>query len=227
MKIGIESNLLKALFKNVYFINGTAYAGKSTAVKNLSDRFGGVCCGENYHDQLSALANPEHQPNLSYFDTMSGWEEFLTRPPEKYAAWIHGTSREAAELEILLLIHLAQENPDRPIFVDTNIHPETLREISDYNRVAIMLSDQSTSVDRFFDRSDPEKQFLFNEIGKTKDPAATMANFRACIAEINSPEGYREFEESGFFVLKRDENRTQEETCSLLAKHFNLTENEV
>lgn len=222
MKTSIESNLLKALFRNVYFINGTAYAGKSTAVKNLAERFGGICCGENYHDSLTPLADPEHQPNLCYFQTMSGWEEFLTRTPGQYASWIDGISREAAELEILMLIHLTQQHPDKPIFVDTNIHIETLREISDYHHVAVMLSDQSTSVDRFFERSDPEKQFLFHEIGKTSNPESTMANFRACIAKINSPENYRNLEESGFFVLRRDENRTQEETCDILAKHFRL-----
>ena len=222
MKISLESNLLKALFRNVYFINGTAYAGKSTAVKNLAERFGGVCCGENYHDALSRLADPEHQPNLCYFDTMSGWQEFINRSPEQYAAWINGTAREAEQLEILMLIRLAQENTDRPIFADTNIHLETLREISDYSRVAIMLSPQSTSVDRFFDRSDPEKQFLLRQIDQAEDPAATMANFRACIAAINSPETYRKFEESGFFTLVRDDGRTQEETCGILAKHFGL-----
>ena len=42
MKIGIESNLLKSRFQNVYYINGTAYAGKSTAVKNLAEHFGGI-----------------------------------------------------------------------------------------------------------------------------------------------------------------------------------------
>ncbi len=36
MSISIKSNLLKNLFKNVYFINGTAYAGKSTMVKMLA-----------------------------------------------------------------------------------------------------------------------------------------------------------------------------------------------
>lgn len=222
MKTGIESNLLKALFRNVYFINGTAYAGKSTAVKNLAERFGGICCGENYHDVLTHLVDPEHQLNLCYFQTMSGWPEFLNRTPEQYAAWIDGTSREAAELEILHLIHLTQENPDKPIFADTNIHLETLREISDYNHVAIMLSEQSTSVDRFFDRSDPEKQFLFEQIGLCPDPELTMSRFRASIAAINSPENYRRFEESGFFALVRDENRTQEETCDILAGHFKL-----
>jgi len=222
MKTCVESNLLKALFKNVYFINGTAYAGKSTAVKNLAERFGGVHCGENYHAQLTSLIDPEHQPNLCYFQTMSGWQEFINRPPEKYAAWIDGSSREAAELEILLLIHLAQQHPDKPIFVDTNIHPETLHEISDYNHVAVMLSPQSTSVDRFFDRSDPDKQFLFEKIQEAENPEKTLANFRACIAAINSAENYRKFEESGFFVLTRDDSRTPEETCDILAKHFRL-----
>ena len=37
-RIGIAGNILKALFKNVYFINGTAYAGKSTMVKLLSEK---------------------------------------------------------------------------------------------------------------------------------------------------------------------------------------------
>lgn len=221
MKTGIESNLLKSLFQNVYFINGTAYAGKSTAVKNLAERFGGICCGENYHDALMNLIDPEHQPNLCYFQTMSGWEEFLNRSPKEYAAWIDGGSAEAAELEILMLIRLAQEG--KPVFVDTNIPLNVLREISDYNHVAVMLSPQSTSVDRFFDRSDPEKQFLLDQIHKTKNPEQTMANFRACLAEINSPENYRALEESGFFVLVRDDSRTSEETCGILARHFSLS----
>lgn len=224
MKIGIEANLLKALFKNVYFINGTAYAGKSTAVKNLAERYDGIFCGENYHDVLSHLADPEHQPDFCYFQTMSGWEEFLNRPAKEYAAWIDGSSRDCEQLELLLLIHYAQTG--RKIFVDTNVHLDTLREISDYDHVAIMLSPQSTSVDRFFDRSDPEKQFLLRQIDLTRNPEQTMANFRASMAEINSPERYREFEESGFFVLTRDESRTPEETCDILAKHFGLSSQE-
>lgn len=220
MKIGIESNLLRSLFQNVYFINGTAYAGKSTAVKLLAERFDGVCCGENFHDALTDAIDPAHQPNLSYFQTMSGWQEFLNRPPKAYAAWIDGSSREAAEMEILLLIRLSQSG--RPVFVDTNIPPDMLREISDFQHVAILLSPQSTSVDRFFDRPDPDKQFLLDQIHSAEDPEATLSNFLACIAEINSPERYRAFEESGFFVHVRDDRMTPEETMLLLARHFGL-----
>ena len=37
-------------YKNVYFINGTAYAGKSTMVKMLAEKYNGIVCEENYHD---------------------------------------------------------------------------------------------------------------------------------------------------------------------------------
>ncbi len=37
---------------NAYFINGTAYAGKSTLVKGLAQKHGVVACEENYHDVL-------------------------------------------------------------------------------------------------------------------------------------------------------------------------------
>ena len=220
MNISIESNLLRQLFRNVYFITGTAYAGKSTAVRNLAERFDGICCGENYHDELSLLADPAHQPNLCYFQTMSGWQEFLNRPPKEYAAWIDASAREIAQLEILLLIRLSQSG--RAVFVDTNIPLEMLREISDERNVAIMLSEQRTSVDRFFDRPDPEKQFLLGQIRQAENPDATMANFRACIAEINSPARYREFAQSGFFVHVRDDRLSPAETAARLAEHFGL-----
>ena len=220
MNISIENNLLRQLFRNVYFITGTAYAGKSTAVRNLAERFDGICCGENYHDELSLLADPAHQPNLCYFQTMSGWQEFLNRPPKEYAAWIDASSREIAQLEILMLIRLSQKG--RPVFVDTNIPLDMLREISDERHVAVMLSEQHTSVDRFFDRPDPEKQFLLEQIRQADNPDATMANFRACIAEINSPARYREFELSGFYVHIRADRLTPAETAARLAEHFGL-----
>ena len=39
-------------FENVYFINGTAYAGKSTMVKLLAEKYDGITCKENYQDRL-------------------------------------------------------------------------------------------------------------------------------------------------------------------------------
>lgn len=223
MKIKIESNIIRYLLKNVYFINGTAYAGKSTMVKLLADKYDGICCGENYHDTLMDAVDAEKQPNLSYFKTMSGWQEFISRTPEQYDAWIQGVSWEAADMEIAILLQLAVQG--RKIFVDTNIPLEILKEIADYHRVAIMLSPESMSVDQFFDREDAEKQFLYRIIQEAQDPAATMQNFRDCLAKINGPEHYKEFAESGFFTYVRKEDSTIEEALSQLEIHFELVNN--
>lgn len=220
MKIQIESNILRHLFKDVYFINGTAYAGKSTMVKLLAEKHDGICCGENYHEALMAAIDPEHQPNLSYFETMSGWQEFISRTPEAYDAWITGCSREAAELEIIKLLQLCPQG--RKIFVDTNILPDILREISDYHRVAIMLSPQWMSVDRFFDRPDAEKQFIYQRILEAPDPKAAMENYRKCLEKINSKAHYDEFAHSGFFTHVRTEESTIADTLLKLEQHFML-----
>lgn len=221
MKVQIESNILRNLFPNVYFINGTAYAGKSTMVRLLAEKYDGICCGENYHESLMGNIDPVHQPNLSYFDTMSCWQEFISRTPEQYDAWITGCSQEAAELEIIQLLRLCEQG--KKIFVDTNISLDILREIADWSHVAILLSPQWMSVDRFFDRPDAEKQFLYQQILKAPDPEAAMANYRRCLEKINSPEHYREFAESGFFTYVRTEESTITDALTQLERHFGLS----
>ncbi len=162
LEITIKSNILKYIFQNTYFIDGTAYAGKSTMVRLLAEKHNGICCGENYHDIFMDAIDVESQPNLSYFDTMKSWQEFVNRTPEEYERWIAGCSEEASDMEIVRLVQLAESG--RKVFVDTNISIEKLREISDYYHVAIMLAPVNTSVERFFDREDEEKQFIFEQI---------------------------------------------------------------
>lgn len=216
----IADNILKELLKNCYFLNGTAYAGKSTMVRLLARKHDGIECGENYHDVLMEATDPVHQPNLGYFQTMGGWHEFVSRPPEKYVAWLDGVSREAAELEIIQLLRLSQSG--KKIFVDTNISPEQLKKIASWDHVAVLLSPQSLSVERFFDRPDAEKQFLYRQIVEGPDPEKTMENFRACVALANSKERYEALEDSGFFTYLRTEESTVEGAMAALEAHFGL-----
>lgn len=216
----ISDNILRELLKNCYFLNGTAYAGKSTMVRLLAQRYDGIECRENYHDALMEATDPVHQPNLGYFQTMGSWHEFVSRSPEDYVAWMRGTSREASELEIIQLLRLSQSG--KKIFVDTNISPERLKKIALWDHVAILLSPQSLSVERFFDRPDAEKQFLYRQIMEGPDPEGTMANFRSCMALANSPERYAEFAQSGFFTFLRTEESTIEEELATLEEHFKL-----
>lgn len=222
----IENNIIKHYLKNCYFITGTAYAGKSTMCAMLAERFGMIHCEENYNlDSILSIAEPQLQPNICYMNLKPSWEHFVLRSPEEYSAWIDGNALELAEFEVAELIRLSSSGQE--IIVDTNIPCELLHQISDYNHVAIMLSPQAMSVDFFFEREDEEKQFLLSVIKGCPDPDAALANFRACIAKINSPERYSEFLNSGFFTLIREstETDTREETLAALARHFGLCQN--
>ena len=218
----IDNNIIKYYLQNVYFITGTAYAGKSTAVKMLAEKYDMICCGENYHMALSEyLATPDTHPDLCYNKMLSDWREFVTRTPEEYERWIYAVGREAAEFEIAELIAISQ---DKKVIVDTNIPLDILHEISDYNHVAVMLSPQSMSVERFFDRNDPDKQFLLNVIEECDNPEEAMQNFRECLARVNSKEHYDEYANSGFFTIVREDTDkdTREEVCEKIAEHFGL-----
>lgn len=218
----IENNILKHYLKNVYFITGTAYAGKSTTVKMLADRYNMIFCGENFHSVVSdVVATDDKQPDICFLKNITDWKDFVTRSPEEYERWIYSTGKEAAEFEIAELISISK---DKKVIVDTNIPVETLKEISDYNHVAVMLSPQSMSVDRFFDRSDPEKLFLLNVINSCENSEEVMENYRQGLALINSQKHYDEYAQSGFFTIVRqdDGKDTREEVCDIIAKHFGL-----
>jgi len=218
----IENNILKHYLQNVFFITGTAYAGKSTMVKMLSEKYDMVFCGENYFTEVTDMvADPAIQPDLCYIKNLTDFKDFVTRTPEEYERWIYGVGREAAGFEIAELISLSR---DKKVIADTNIPLDILKEISDYNHVAVMLSPQSMSVERFFDRSDPEKQYILRVIDSCENSEEVMENYRKGLALINSKEHYEEMANSGFFTLVREDDGrdTQEEVCEKLAKHFGL-----
>ena len=188
----------------------------------LADKFDMIFCGENYHSAVSNIvATPDLQPDICYLNHLTDWKDFVTRSPEEYERWIFSVGREGAEFEVAELISIAR---DQKVIVDTNIPIDILKEISDYNRVAVMLCPQAMSVDRFFDRNDPEKQFLFDVIKACDDPEAVMENYRRGLALINSQKHYDEFVDSGFFTIVREDNEkdTKEEVCDSIAKHFGL-----
>ncbi len=220
--MNISNNILKHYLKNVYFITGTAYAGKSTTVKMLAERYDMIFCGENYHSKVSDnVASPDFQPDIYYLNNLTDWKDFVSRSPEEYERWAFSVSREAAEFEVAELISVSK---DRKVIVDTNIPVDLLKEISDYNHVCIMLCPQAMSVERFFERDDPEKQFLLNVIRSCDDPEAVMDNYRRGLALINSKKHYDELADSGFFTVVREDGGedTREEVCNLIAKHFGL-----
>lgn len=207
-------------FENVYFVNGTAYAGKSTLVKALAAKYDGIACEENYQDSLLAGLSSSEFPSLTYTRDLQNWSEFIRRTPDEYEAWINGCTRECTILELRILDELSRQK--KKVFVDTNIPPEILSDISDKDHVLIMLADPDISVNRFFDRPDKEKQFLYQLLLKEENPDKALDNFRECLKRINSEENYNKFLHSGFHVIMRDESRTAAETLAMAEKVFRL-----
>lgn len=207
-------------FENVYFINGTAYAGKSTMARLLAEKHNGILCEENYHDAKLPGLDSREFPALTYTRDLKDWRDFIRRTPDEYEAWIRAVTRECTVLELEILEALSRQ--DRPVFVDTNIPVPTLREIARKDHVLIMLAEPEISVRRFFERPDKEKQFLYRLLQGEESPDKAMENFRECLRRTNSREIYEEFLHSGFTVLLRDDRRTVEETLSLAEKAFSL-----
>ena len=207
-------------FDNAYFITGTAYAGKSTMVKLLAEKYNGILCEENYHDQLLPGLDSTEFPFLTYTRDLEDWHDFIRRTPEEYKAWMDGVSRECEILELRILDGLKEQR--KPVFVDTNISIETLKRITPSNHVLVMLSDPQISVRRFFERPDREKQFLYRLIMDELDPEKAMENYRKGLMLINSQENYEHYLHSGFHVIIRDESRTILQTLELVEKAFGL-----
>ena len=207
-------------FKNVYFINGNAYAGKSTMINMLSKKYNGILCEENYHNAYLDELDSKEYPALTYTRDLKDFRDFIRRTPDEYEKWIKDVTKECEKLELKILENIVKD--DKLVFVDTNISIETLKKISDKDHVLIMLADPDISVNRFFDRPDREKQYLYRLMLEEENPEFALNNFRECLKRINTKEIYDEFLHSGFNVLIRDDNRKVEETLHGVEKLFKL-----
>ena len=207
-------------FDNTYFVIGTAYAGKSTMVKELAKIHGGIACTENYHDNYPEELDSKEFPCLTYTRDLKDWHDFIRRSPQEYKDWIDGVKKECEILELRMLPGICSQG--KPVFVDTNICMDTLRKIAPLNHTLVMLADPQISVRRFFERPDPEKQFLYRLILEEPDPGKAMQNYRRGLELINSQESYDALLKSGFNVILRDDSRSIDQTRALVERYFGL-----
>ena len=207
-------------FENAYFVKGTSYAGKSTMVKALAKKHNGIACEENYHDNYPGELDSKEFPCLTYTRDLKDWHDFIRRTPQEYKDWIDGAKRESGILELRMLPDICSQ--DKPVFVDSNISLDVLHLIAPENHTVVLLTDPKISISRFFDRPDPEKQFLYKLMLEEPDPEKALENYRQGLELICSQESYDELLNSGFTVIHKDENRTIEETVVLIEKAMGL-----
>ena len=201
-------------FENAYFIIGPSYAGKSTMVKELAKKHGGIACEENYHDDYQGELDPKEFPCLTYTRDLVDWHDFIRRTPQEYKDWIDGAKKECEILELRMLPDICSQ--DKPVFVDTNISIEMLKKIAPVDHTVVLFSDPKISVKRFFDRPDPEKQFLYKLMLEEPEPEKALENYRQGLELICSQESYDELLYSGFNVIHRDDSRSIEQTVALV-----------
>lgn len=218
----IDDKILKHYLRNVYFINGTAYAGKSTICKMLAEKYDMIHCEENYKfGDFLKLTTKETHPNMNYFNTMKNWEDFVTRTKEEYADWLDNTAKEQIEFEIVELLSISK---DKKVIVDTNIPHEVLERISDRSRVCYMVTTPEISTNEWFNRMDKEKQFLLDVIKNTDKPEENLKKYRETLAYINRQEVVDRFTKSGFFCLFRETVEDDIlEKFKQVEEHFGLT----
>ena len=209
---------------SVYFIIGTSYAGKSTAVKNLAERHHGIALEENYHDAKLPELDRNEFPSLCYTRDLQDWHEFIRRTPDEYITWLKNVKKECEIIELQMIEELLArpEAQGKRIFVDTNISIGTLHRITDPRHVLVMMAPPEDGINRFFDRPDAEKQFLYRLMLEEPDPQAALDNYREMLTRLHSKESYDELLNAGFPVIWRDENRTAEQTADLADEAFGL-----
>ena len=207
-------------FENAYFVIGTSYAGKSTMVKELAKKHGGIACEENYHDNYPGELDSKEFPCLTYTRDLVDWHDFIRRSPQEYKDWIDGAKKECEILVLRMLPDICSQG--KPVFVDTNIGIETLKKIAPMNHTVVLLSDPKISISRFFDRPDPEKQFLYQLMLEEPDPEKALGNYRQGLELICSQESYDELLYSGFNVIHRDDERSIEQTLAMVEEVLGL-----
>jgi len=164
-------------------------------------------------DEHRAYANSDDQPAMCY--GRRDLESFLDRHADEYAQWLHASLAEGAEMEIIDLIKLSQ---DQRVVADVLIPLERLKHIADYHQVILLVAPLEMLVEGYFGRED--KREMYECILSMPDPQETMANVKKALRKCAIP--LEAFHKSGFRCLVRDDKRSTQETFREMEQHFRL-----
>lgn len=214
--MNISDNIIKEQLKNVYFLTGGPYGGKTTMAKLIEKKHGMLRYreGDNWNRFVS-ITTPEYQPAMS-MDRSSDWHGFFARPPEQYSQWLMDSSREQAEFAIMDLIHLSKNGQ---VIADTNIPVDILRKITDYDHVVVLFAPEEMTRKHYFDRAD--KDDVLQLIMSFPDGEALFNNVvEALHYDVDSR--IQEYKDSGFLYIERKDDDTIERTLKKIEQHFGL-----
>jgi len=221
--MNIAENILKHSLRNVYFLAGTALAGKTTMSKLLAEKHGLIQFNDNWHEDnfqaFRAICTPEHQPLSTQKKETTDWEAFFGRSVEEFqaAGASRGENDEYIEFALIELIKLSQKGK---VIADVSVPIELLVKISDYNRIACMLTAPALVTCKNYGKREDHREFL-ECILSLKEPEKKIA-VQDELFRIGVEKTYREVREHSLFSVVRDNESTVENTLRLLEKHFML-----
>jgi len=223
----IASNIIKEHLKNVLFISGGAYGGKTTMAKLIEERYGIVRYREGDHiDAHIAYADEQHQPVMcSYRErskfTYDDWNNYYNQEVHLEDAYrrLKAGSDEVAEMAIVDLIKLSQH---QRVVADVMIPVETLKKIADYHQVVLLYAPVKMKRAHYYDRED--KRYIIEHMMTMQNPEKVVQN---CLDVLtyNGEEEIEAFKQSGFKCIERSETPNIETVLEEIATHFGLCRN--
>ena len=227
--MNIANNILKHSLQNVYFLTGTALAGKTTMAKALAEKHGFLWYDENYTGEpfkkWETICDEKYQPLKAKRDSRHSkqekydWDAHYNRPAEEIIAEGAGRSLndEFVEFMMIELVKLSQNNK-----VVTNIFApyDLLLEVSDYNRIACLLAAPHLVTTVNYGSRDDHKSYL-KWITSLNEPEKKIAK-QDEIFRIGIERTFEEAKKHNLFSIVRTEESTVEGTLNLLEEHFGL-----
>ena len=220
--MNIAENILKHSLKNVFFLTGTAMAGKTTVAQELSMKYGFIHFNDNWHEDnfkiWESIIDDRYQVRASKRKAVTDWEAYFGRTVEEFLAeGDYNGYEEYLEYAIIELIKLSQNNT---VVADVSVPLNQLVEIADYNRIACMIVSQELATCENYGSREDHKEFL-ECIMSLEEPEKKIA-VQDELFRVNIEKTLEEVRKYNLFSHFRTEKSTVENTLSIIEKHFGL-----
>jgi len=221
--MNIANNILKHSLQNVYFLNGTALAGKTTMARALSEKHGLYHFNDNWHEERfrvwRSICDAKYQPQSTKKRETTDWEAYFGRSAEEFQADKGGYGEYDEYIEFML-VDLIKLSQDRKIVADVGIPIALLTELSDYNRIACLLASPALVTCENYGKRGDHKEFL-DCILSLREPEKKIAVqdelFRLGVKKV-----YEDVRAYGLFHIVRTDESTVEDSLARLEAHFGL-----
>lgn len=215
----IADNIIRESLKNVFFLCGGAYGGKTTMAKIIEEKYNFYRYRQGDHsDEYAEIAELDYQPNIS-LDRSKDWYGFFSQPVEAYYNYLTDALREEAEFAIVDLIKVACKT-DKKIIYDGQIPIDILKQIANPRQVILLFAPVEMKKNYYFPREDKDDIYQF--IKSLPNSDFLLENTRNALI-FNGEKEIASFYDSGFKCIERTEQDTIKGTLDTIESYFKLS----